>query len=139
MISRTLALGCFFLLGCVRSGFAGEPSPIFIVVPDLKTASQVARNLPGIRVGVIEYRDDETDEVVNARAVALRNATHLLYDQSNESLRMAMVRERLQMQGVLAINLRQFQSTRNNLLPPAIAPRTEQLIRLLSVNSNNND
>ena len=95
MISRTIALACVCLLGFVPIGFAGEPSPVFVVVPDLKTASEITRNLPGIRVGVLQYRDDETDDIVNARAVALRNATHLLYDQSSESMRMAMIRERL--------------------------------------------
>jgi hypothetical protein len=35
-----------------------EPLPVFVVVPDLKTASEITRNLPGIRVGVLQYRDD---------------------------------------------------------------------------------
>lgn len=139
MISRTVVMACVCLLGFVPIGFAGEPLPVFVVVPDLKTASEITRNLPGIRVGVLQYRDDEADDIVNARAVALRNATHVLYDQSSESLRMAMIRERLQMQGVLAINLRQLQSTRNNILRPANVPRTEQLVRLLSMNSTITD
>jgi len=112
------------------SSVAGEPSSIIVVVPDPDTA--VSAKIPGVRIGVLQVHADESDETVNARAVALRHATHLVFDHSNESVRLAMFRERLQMQGVVAINIRPSSQPRNKNARPANAPQFEQLAKLVA-------
>ena len=114
------------------SSVAGEPSSIIVVVPDPDTAAAVSAKIPGVRIGVLQVHADESDETVNARAVALRHATHLVFDHSNESVRLAMFRERLQMQGVVAINIRPSSQPRNKNARPANAPQFEQLAKLVA-------
>ena len=109
---------------------AGDPSPIIVVVPDPDTAAVVAAKVPGVRSGVLQVHADESDETINARAIALRHATYIVFDHSNESLRLAMFRERLQMQGVIAINMRLSSQPRYKNARPANAPQFEQLANL---------
>jgi hypothetical protein len=111
---------------------AGEPDSIVVVVPDPNMAAEVSAKLPGVRIGVLQVHANEPDEVINARAIALRHATHLVFDHSNESLRLAMFRERLQMQGVVAINVRPSSQPRYKNAKPANAPQIEQLANLLT-------
>ena len=114
---------------------AGEPDSIVVVVPDPDMAAEVSAKLPGVRIGVLQVHASEPDEVINARAIALRCATHLVFDHSNESLRLAMFRERLQMQGVVAINVRSSSQPRYKNARPANAPQFEQLANLFIANS----
>lgn len=114
---------------------AGEPSSIIVVVPDPDTAAVVSAKVPGVRPGVLQVHADESDEIINARAIALRLATHLVFDQSNESIRLAMFRERPQMQGVIAINMRPSSQPRHKNARPANAPQFEQLANLFIANS----
>ncbi|MBM3964527.1 MAG: hypothetical protein FJ308_05585 [Planctomycetes bacterium] len=118
---------------------AGEPDSIVVVVPDPDTAAVVSAKVPGVRIGVLQVHADEPDEVINARALALRHATHLVFDHSNESLRMAMFRERLQMQGVVAINIRPSSLPRYKNARPASSPQIEQLASLLTQASTNKE
>ena len=111
---------------------AGDPSPIIVVVPDPDTAAVVSAKAPGVRIGVLQVHADESDETINARAVALRHATHLVFDHSNETLRLAMFRERLQMQGVIAINMRLSSQPRYKNARPANALQYEQLANFLT-------
>ena len=111
---------------------AGDPSPIIVVVPDPETAAVVAAKVPGVRIGVLQVHADESDETINARAIALRHATYIVFDHSNESLRLAMFRERLQMQGVIAINMRLSSQPRYKNARPANAPQFEQLANLVA-------
>lgn len=111
---------------------AGEPDSIVVVVPDPDMAAEVSAKLPGVRIGVLQVHVDEPDEVINARAIALRHATHLVFDHSNESIRLAMFRERLQMQGVVAINVRPLSQLRYQNARPANAPQVEHLANLLT-------
>lgn len=118
---------------------AGEPDSIVVVVPDPDMAAEVSAKLPGVRIGVLQVHANEPDEVINARAIALRHATHLVFDHSNESLRLAMFRERLQMQGVVAINVRPSSQPRYKNAKPANAPQIEQLANLLTQASKNKE
>jgi hypothetical protein len=118
---------------------AGEPDSIVVVVPDPDMAAEVSAKLPGVRIGVLQVHADEPDEVINARAIALRHATHLVFDHSNESLRLAMFRERLQMQGVVAINVRPSSQPRYKNAKPANAPQIDQLANLVAQFSTNRE
>jgi hypothetical protein len=118
---------------------AGEPDSIVVVVPDPDMAAEVSAKLPGVRIGVLQVHANEPDEVINARAIALRHATHLVFDHSNESLRLAMFRERLQMQGVVAINVRPASQPRYKNAKPANAPQIEQLANLAAQFSRNRE
>jgi hypothetical protein len=118
---------------------AGEPDSIVVVVPDPDMAAEVSAKLPGVRIGVLQVHANEPDEVINARAIALRHATHLVFDHSNESLRLAMFRERLQMQGVVAINVRPSSQPRYKNAKPANAPQIEQLANLAAQFSRNRE
>jgi len=98
------ALLAFLLLDCTRSiATAGEPDRVWIIAPDFEMAAAFSAKFPGIRLGVLQHDVDESDETVNTRAMALRHATHLIFDPSVESLRLAMFRERLAVQGIIAI------------------------------------
>jgi hypothetical protein len=118
---------------------AGEPDSIVVVVPDPDMAAEVSAKLPGVRIGVLQVHANEPDEVINARAIALRHATHLVFDHSNESLRLAMFRERLQMQGVVAINVRPSSQPRYKNAKPANAPQIDQLANLVAQFSMNRE
>ena len=118
---------------------AGEPDSIVVVVPDPDMAAEVSAKLPGVRIGVLQVHANEPDEVINARAIALRHATHLVFDYSNESLRLAMFRERLQMQGVVAINVRPSSQPRYKNAKPANALQIEQLANLAAQFSRNRE
>jgi len=118
---------------------AGEPDSIVVVVPDPDMAAEVSAKLPGVRIGVLQVHANEPDEVINARAIALRHATHLVFDHSNESLRLAMFRERLQMQGVVAINVRPSSQPRYKNAKPANAPQIDQLANLVAQFSTNRE
>jgi hypothetical protein len=118
---------------------AGEPDSIVVVVPDPDMAAEVSAKLPGVRIGVLQVHANEPDEVINARAIVLRHATHLVFDHSNESLRLAMFRERLQMQGVVAINVRPASQPRYKNAKPANAPQIEQLANLAAQFSRNRE
>jgi hypothetical protein len=118
---------------------AGEPDSIVVVVPDPDMAAEVSAKLPGVRIGVLQVHANEPDEVINARAIVLRHATHLVFDHSNESLRLAMFRERLQMQGVVAINVRPASQPRYKNAKPANAPQIDQLANLAAQFSRNRE
>lgn len=123
----------------ILSSLAGEPDSIVVVVPDPDMAAEVSAKLPGVRIGVLQVHANEPDEVINARAIALRHATHLVFDHSNESLRLAMFRERLQMQGVVAINVRPSSQPRYKNAKPANAPQMDQLANLVAQFSMNRE
>ena len=129
---RSFFLAIGLINSTTLSSLAGEPSSIIVVVPDPYTAAVVSAKVPGVRIGVLQVHADESDETINARAVALRHATHLVFDHSNESLRLDMFRERLQMQGVIAINMRPSSQPRDKNARPANAPQFEQLANLVA-------
>lgn len=129
---RPFFLACGVLYFTSFWGVAGEPKSILVGVPDPDLAAEVSVLLPGIRVGVLQVHADEPDAAVNARALALRNATHLLFDHSKESPRLAMFRERLQVQGVVAVNIGGSSLPRHKSTRPIHPPPLEQLAILLS-------
>jgi hypothetical protein len=121
-----------FFYSLPMPSMADDLNSILVGVPDPDLAAEVAAILPGIRVGVLQVHADEPDAAVNARALALRNATHLLFDHSKESPRLAMFRERLQVQGVVAINIGCSSLPLHKSARPVNAPPLEQLVTLLS-------
>lgn len=129
---RSFFLAIALLNPTTLSSLAGDPSSIVVVVPDPDTAALVSAKVPGVRIGVLQLHADESDEIINVRAIALRLATHLVFDHSNESLRLAMFRERLQMQGVVAINIRASSRPLYENARPANAPQLEQLANLVA-------
>ena len=133
---RLLFLSIALLLPDNLQSLAGEPGLITIVVTDPRLAAKVSAKVPGLRVGVLEIQADEPDEVINARAVAWRNATHLLFDHSTESLRSAMFRERLQMHGVVAINIRSNSLQRPHSGRSPHSPSIELIANLLTHSSS---
>lgn len=108
---------------------AREPDPIVVVVPDPGMATEVSAKLPGVRISGLQVHADESNEVVNARAISLRLADDLVFDHSKESLRLAMFREGLQMQGVVAIDVRPSSQPLYKNAKPANAPPFEQLAK----------
>jgi hypothetical protein len=129
---RPFCLACEFFFTTALWGVAGEPKSIFVGVPDLNLAAEVSEILPGIRIGVIEVHADEPDAIVDARAIALQEASHLLFDGSKESPRLAMFRERLEAHGVVAINIGGSSLQRHKSMRPINSPQLEQLASLLS-------
>jgi len=128
------------LLVCIHLwSLAGEPGSIVVVVPDPHMAAEVSAAIPGVRVAVLQVHPGEPDEVIHARAIALRNATHFVFDRSNESLRLAMFRERLQMQGAVAIPIRPSSQPLHERVKPANALQPEQLANLLAQISLNRE
>ena len=79
---------------------AGDPGKALVVVADLGTASLLAP------VWVDAELRQESFNVVNERALKLRQATHFVYHSGRESTLAAMVRERLQMQGAIAVDIK---------------------------------
>lgn len=136
---RSFFLAIALLNPTTLLSLAGEPTSIIVVVPDPDTAAEVSAKIPGVRIGVLQVHADESDETINARAIALRHATHLVFDHSNESIRLAMFRERLQMQGVVAINIRPSSQPRYKNAKPANSPRFEQFANLLTQVSANRE
>lgn len=129
---RSFFLAIALLNSTTLLSLAGDPSSVVVVVPAPDTAALVSAKVPGVRMGVLQVHADESDETIHARAVALRHAIHLVFDHSNESLRLAMFRERLQMQGVIAINMRTSSQPRYKNARPANAPQFKQLANLVA-------
>jgi hypothetical protein len=129
---RLFFLAIALLNSTTLSSLAEEPTSIIVIVPDPDTAALVSAKVPGVRIGVLQVHPDESDETINARAIALRHATHLVFGYSNESIRLAMFRERLQMQGVVAINMRPSAQPRYKNVRPANSPQFEQLANLVA-------
>ncbi len=105
---RPLFLAVAMLNSTASSSVTGERDRILVVVPDPALATEVTARIPGVRVAVLQIHPAEPDTIINERALALRNATYFLFDESNDSPRAAMFRERLQSQGVMVINFRQL-------------------------------
>jgi hypothetical protein len=54
---------------------------------------------------VLIQSNDEPDELIHARALAMRHATHFVYRSGQEPMLAALYRERLTTHGALAIDL----------------------------------
>ena len=84
---------------------AGDPGKALVVVADLGTASLLAPVWVDAELRVLINDGQESFNVVNERALKLRQATHFVYHSGRESTLAAMVRERLQMQGAIAVDI----------------------------------
>ena len=121
---------CIGVLCTSPSSSADEPKRLFVIVPDQEMAIAVAKHLPGMRFGILQEQMNEADEKFNERAVALQDATHLIFDPRDDTPRLAMFRERLQMQGVVVISLRSSAQT-GFKIPRSIVPNRNELVARL--------
>jgi len=96
-----------------RSAVADDPPVAVIAVSDWRAASWLADPLPTATTKVLLQSDGEDYGTVNARALAIRHATHVIYLGGDESLLSRMFRERLVMQGARPIDLRTMQPPRS--------------------------
>lgn len=78
------------------------PSSELIIALDHETANLFR---PRRVLGVLIASGQESPETIEARALALRHATHFVYRSGPTSTLGAMYRERLQSQGLIAIEL----------------------------------
>ncbi|XZE56793.1 hypothetical protein SH139x_002925 [Planctomycetaceae bacterium SH139] len=131
---RTVLLACTSWLLLAPLCFAAEPNRLLIVVPDKQTADTLAAAFPGVRSTILKQHEGEPQEAINRRALALRHATHFVFDDSRESLDTAMFRERLQMHGVTTINLRHYLPTADKIRRPANAEQSTLITKLLAIN-----
>lgn len=131
---RMILLACSSWLFFGPQGFAAEPNRLLIVVPDKQTADTLAAAFPGVRSSILKYHEGESQETINARALALRHATHFVFDDSLESLDTAIFRQRLRMHGVTTINLRQYLPTADKVRRPANAEQLTLITKLLAIN-----
>ena len=96
------------LVACLlrTSAVAEEPPALLIVAADQHTKSLI-RPLPtGARLVVLIHDENEAFEAVDSRALAVRFATHVVYDSRRETTLSAIYRERLQNHGAIPIDLR---------------------------------
>lgn len=107
MMWRSILLALLSLVGISSASDAQEPRAILVVVANAEMAEQVTAAMPKVRIAVLQSHIGETAVAINARAWEFRNADCLFFDPLNESIELAMFRERLQNHGVVPINLRQ--------------------------------
>ncbi|MFO0014216.1 MAG: hypothetical protein ACK553_15890 [Planctomycetota bacterium] len=133
-----LKIVVIWMLGWIGMGmvpaFGQSADSIQVVMisldPDL--TAELTAQVPSVRVVVLHHHPGEPYEALNARALALRNASYLLFDASCESTCLAMFRERLEMQGVIPVNLRQIAPYRREQFRHGRSKKYEPIVSLLS-------
>ena len=92
--------------GLVAQANAQQPQGVLIVASDSQTASQLISLLPSETVRVLQSEEQDSDFMLNSRALPLRHATYFVFNSSSESARLALFRERFQTHGAIAIDIR---------------------------------
>jgi len=103
--------------------------PTLVVVSDQEIASLLSSLPSDVVLGVLIHDKNESYEIVNARALAMRHATYFIYHGGRESSLTSMCLERLKMQGVVAIDLQRHVKRRNQIIESV---KTLQHISLLT-------
>ena len=88
-----------------------EPKGRLIAVADSEIAEILSPMMDGDELVVLLPQAGQTQPMIDQRAWALRSAERYVFDSRRESLLEALYRERLQMQGVIAVDVQ-------NHLPP---------------------
>lgn len=84
---------------------AGDPPAILIAASNHQTASSLPPMPRGVSVVVLIQDADDDYAVVNARALAMRRATHFVSDRNDRSPLARLFRERLIGLGVIPIEI----------------------------------
>ena len=101
LILFTTLLSCGFVLKSV----AAEPAVLSVALADRVTASSLPPLPPGTHAAVLIQHDDDDAAAIEARAIAMRHATHFVYAPGRETPLSAMYRQRLTAQGATPIAL----------------------------------
>jgi hypothetical protein len=134
---RVSVLAFVLTFGSMVCDVAAAAEPIAAVIVSDQVAASMLSSLPtgsGSVICVLQQRMHEPDEVIDARALALRDATHYIYHSEYESLRSAMYRQRLQAHGAIAVDLREHLPRHQRMMAPASKHPKKSLVTLLSTN-----
>ncbi|TWT96587.1 hypothetical protein [Neorhodopirellula pilleata] len=95
------------LLSCALAAesVAAEPTVLSVVLADHVAASSMPPLPPGTPAAVLIEHDDDDVGIIEARAIAMRHATHFVYVPRNETPLSAMYRQRLTAQGAIPVAL----------------------------------
>jgi len=107
--------------------------PTLVVVSDKEIASLLSSLPPDVVLGVLIHDSNESYEIVNARALAMRHATYFIYHGGRESSLTSMCLERLKMQGVVAIDLQRHVKRRNQIMESVKTLQHVSLLTELSI------
>jgi hypothetical protein len=131
---------CTFVCGMLCSNWvaiAGEPIaentlPKLVVVFDRETAALLTPVPPGVVLRTLIHEKSDSYEAINARALAMRSANFFVYHGGHESSLAAMYRERLQMQGVVAIDVRSVVKRQKRIDDSTATPQHVSLLTTIS-------
>lgn len=100
---RLTVLAAACLYGAAAS--ADDPPVRLLAVANHQVASLLPPVPPGTSIAVLIHDQRDSDAAVNARALAMRHATHFVSDCDNASLLTQLFRERLINHGAIPITL----------------------------------
>lgn len=112
---------------------ADEPARAVVVAADRATASAIPPLPVGTQLLVLLQDDDEPEDAIHQRALAMRHATFFVILSGQETPLSAMYRERLTNQGAVAITLSQRGPVRRGNRHPAAAQPIDSLLAALSI------
>jgi|GEM_PF-3431413 len=107
--------------------------PNWVVVSDKETAALLSPLPPDVVLRTLILEKSESYETANARALAMRSAKFFIYHGGHESALAAMCRERLQMHGVVAIDVRSNMKRQKRIEESAVTPQKVSLLANISI------
>ena len=102
---------------------AAGPPKLLIAASHHRAASSLPLLPHGTLVGVLIEDNGDDYATINTRAMAVRHATHLVFDCEDQSLLARLFRERLTKLGVIPIDLRKSPSQLLGLQSQPLRPR----------------
>jgi hypothetical protein len=131
---RFVAFAVTLTLFTCRVATAADPVATVVVASD-RFAALLLPQLPANTKLVVLIQDErEPDEIIHARALAMRHATHFVYFGGQESPLSALYRERLVTQGAVAVDLRPHISRRAPLRKLIASDSLTTFLSSLSIN-----
>jgi hypothetical protein len=124
---------CSNLVAIAGDPIAGETLPKLVVVSDKETAALLSPLPPGVVLRTLILEKSESYETVNARALAMRSANFFVHHGGHESSLAAIYRERLQMQGVVAIDVRSVVKRQKRIDDSTATPQQVSLLATISI------
>jgi hypothetical protein len=113
-------------------GQSKDAIEVVVITMDSDLTAELMTKVPSVRIVVLQHRPGESYEALNARALSTRNASYLLFDSACESTCLVMFRERLEMQGVIPVSLRQIAPSRREQFRHGGSKKYEPIVSLLS-------
>jgi hypothetical protein len=113
---------------------AAEPARLLVVVENHHVAATLPPLPDEAAVAILIEHEGEPFDAINARALKMRGASHVIYSGGCESLLSAIFRERLQNHGAVAIDVRTHCPTRRFDRPHWARPAPRSLVKLLEKN-----